>query len=343
VTRVLVTGAAGFIGGALVRRLLDDGIGGRPVQALVASDLALPDPLRDDPRVVAVEGSIADAAVLARATAEPLQVVFHLASVPGGAAERDPDLGRRVNLDATAQLLVRLRTLGGCPRLVFASTVAVYGDPLPAQVDEDTPAAPAMSYGAQKLAAEVLIADADRRGWVQACSLRLPGIVARPGDGAGLMSAFMSQLFWGLRERRAVCLPVRRDGTAWWASVGACVDNLLHAAVIDPGSLGPQRVVQMPALWLAMHEVVDAAAEAAGVDADALVRYEPQETVQRLFASLPPLRTPRAEALGFRHDGSARRLAARATSAQCAGVNTFAAASSPMRRPIAAAVSTEKR
>jgi nucleoside-diphosphate-sugar epimerase len=315
VTRVLVTGAAGFIGGALVGRLLQEGLGGRPVQALVASDLALPGALRDDPRVVAVEGSIADAEVLARATAELLHCVFHLASVPGGAAERDPDLGRRVNLDATAQLLARLRDLGGCPRLVFASTVAVYGDPLPAWVDEDTPAVPALSYGAHKRAAEVLVADADRRGWVRACSLRLPGIVARPGDGAGLVSAFMSQLFWGLQKRRPVCLPVRRDGTAWWASIGACVDNLLHAAQVDLGPLGPQRVVQMPALHLAMHEVVDAAAAAAAGDADALVRYEPQEAVQRLFASFPPLRTPRAEALGFRHDGSAQRLAQRATAA----------------------------
>lgn len=312
-TRVLVTGAAGFIGLRLVRRLLARGLAGRPIDELVVSDLTLQG-LPEDSRIVAVEGSIADASALAKATARPLQAVFHLASVPGGAAERDPDLGRRVNLDATLQLLDLLRRQGDAPRFVFASTVAVYGDPLPALVDEDTPAMPSLSYGAHKLACEVLIADAARRVWVQACSLRLPGVVARPGDGAGLISAFMSQLFWRLSARQSITLPVSLDGAAWWISADACVENLLHAALLDTGQLGPRRVAQMPALRLTMQEVVNAISALNGADLSTLVRCEPQQQIQRLFASYPPLSTPRAEAWGFRHDGNAMALARRATS-----------------------------
>ena len=313
-TRVLVTGAGGFVGRVLVQRLLNDGLGGRPVDQVVAADLTLQG-LPNDPRLRAVAGSIAETGLLERALIEPVDAVFHLASVPGGAAEKNPDLGRRVNLDATLNLLDMLRAQGSAPRLVFASTVAVYGEAFPALVDENTPCAPAMSYGAQKLASEILIADAGRRGWVQACSLRLPGVVARPGDGAGLISAFMSQLFWKLRAGEPIVLPVSADGTAWWISVSACVDNLLHAACMDTSALGARRVVQMPALRLAMTEVVEALARAHGADRHALVRYEPQAMVQRLFASYPPLHTPRAEALGFKHDGGVDVLVLRATEA----------------------------
>lgn len=311
---VLVTGAGGFVGRVLVRRLLAEGVCGRPVGRLVVVDLSMQG-LPDDARLQRIEGSLADTGLLARALAVPVQVVFHLASVPGGAAEQDPDLGRRVNLDATLQLLGHLRAQGGAPVFVFASTVAVYGDPLPAVVDEDTPALPAMSYGAHKLAAEVLIADAARRGDVRACSLRLPGVVARPGDGAGLVSAFMSQLFWRLRAGDPIVLPVSAEGTAWWISVSACVDNLLHAAQLDTARLGPRRVVQMPALHLSMAEVVEALVRAHGDDRRSLVSHALQARVQRLFASYPPLHTPRALALGFVHDGSADGLVRRATEA----------------------------
>jgi D-erythronate 2-dehydrogenase len=314
--RVLVTGAGGFIGRVLVARLLADGIEGRRVDRLVAVDVAV-DGLTDDARVRAVCGSIAEAGVLEQALAEPVEAVFHLASVPGGAAEKAPDQARRVNLDATVRLLELLRaqaeSMQFVARLVFASTVAVYGEALPDAVDEDTRCAPAMSYGAHKLAAEILIADAARRGWVEACSLRLPGVVARPGDGAGLVSAFMSQLFWKLGKGEPIVLPVSADGTAWWISVGACVDNLVHAAGIDTAALGPARVAQMPALHLSMRDVVDALVRAHGEDRRALVGYAPQDRVQRLFGSYPPLHTPRAEVLGFRHDGDADALVRRAT------------------------------
>lgn len=312
--RVLVTGANGFIGRTLVARLLAGGCGGRPVSALVASDLST-DGLPSDPRLQPVAGSIADDAVLAGALALPVDRVFHLASVPGGAAERDPVGARRVNLDATASLLDRVAAQGHATRLVFASTVAVYGDPLPARVDEDTPAQPAMSYGAHKLAAEALVADAARRGPLEACSLRLPGVVARPGDGAGLVSAFMSRLFWALRDGQPITLPVSADGLAWWISVGACVDNLLHAADVDLAALGPRRVVQMPAQHLSMQAVADALLRRHGEDRRALLRFDPQPAVQRLFASFPPLHTPRALALGFRHDGDVDALVRRASDA----------------------------
>lgn len=309
--RVLITGANGFIGQALLKRLLATGLNGVEVVRIVASDLAMP--AVDDARVRGIEGSIAAPGVLEQALAEPADTVFHLASVPGGAAEKDPELGRRVNLDATLRLLELLRQQRNSPRLVFASTVAVYGDPLPARVDDATPAWPALSYGAHKLAAEIMIADAARRGWVQACSLRLPGIVARPEDGAGLVSGFMSRLLWQLRSGEPVVLPVSAAATAWWLSIHACLDCLVHASTIDTARLGPGRVLQAPALHLSMQDVVDALARAYGPRRHALVSHAVDPAVQRLFGAYPPLQTPLADQLGFRHDGSADVMVARAT------------------------------
>lgn len=310
--RVIVTGAAGFVGRALVSRLLRDGLGGQPVAQLIAMDLKFDEPPADT-RVLRVEGSVADATVRQRALVAPVDAVFHLASVPGGAAERDYEQGRRINLDATIGLLEDLRGSPiPPPRFVFASTVAVYGEHLSVQVDESTLPAPALSYGAHKLASEILVTDASRLGWVQGCSLRLPGVVARPGDGAGMMSAFMSQLFWKLAAGEALTVPVGPHGKAWWISVGACVDNLLHAACVEPGCMNARRSYQMPALWLSVFEVVEALAERFGPATKDLVRYVPDERIERLFAAYPRLVTSEAEALGFVHDASASQLVASA-------------------------------
>lgn len=309
-SHVVVTGAQGFVGAALVKRLLQDGLNGSSVTRLSLLDLGFAEP-HADARVVQVAGSVADAAVRAQAYATPVDAVFHLASIPGGAAEKNYGLGRAINLDATLGLLEDLRAQAKPPRFVFASTIAVYGERLPAKVDEATLPAPALSYGAHKLMGEYLVADASRLGWVQGCSLRLPGVVARPGDGAGMMSAFMSQLFWKLSAGQPLTVPVSPEGVAWWISVGACVDNLLHAASVDPVRLNARRSYQMPVLRLTVAEVVEALALRFGADRRALVTYAPDPFIERLFAAYPPLATPEAEALGLAHDGTVEQLISR--------------------------------
>ncbi|MFT4190622.1 MAG: NAD-dependent epimerase/dehydratase family protein [Comamonas sp.] len=310
-THIVVTGSQGFVGRTLVRRLLEQGLAGQPVERLTLLDVGFDAP-HPDARVRQLAGSIADPALRAQAYQDAVDAVFHLASIPGGAAERDYDKGRAVNLDATLGLLEDLRGQARPPRFVFASSIAVYGEQLPAVVDEQTLPAPALSYGAHKLLGEVLVADATRLGWVQGCSLRLPGVVARPGDGAGLLSAFMSQLFWRLRDGQPLTLPVSPQATAWWISVAACVDNLLHAAQIDPARLDARRSYGMPVLHLAVQDVVAALAERFGAERSALVDYRPDPFIERLFGSYPPLRTPAAEALGFASDGDVHRLVERA-------------------------------
>ncbi|KKB61858.1 epimerase [Robbsia andropogonis] len=313
-THVVVTGAEGFVGRALVGRLLSEGLGARKLSRLTLMDIHFDEP-HPDRRVVQVSGSIADAAVRAQAFSNPVDAVFHLASIPGGAAEKDYALGRSINLDATLGMLEDLASQVDTPRFVFASTIAVYGEQLPDTVDEDTLPAPALSYGAQKLMGEFAVADASRRGWVHGCSLRLPGVVARPGDGAGMMSAFMSLLFWKLAAGQPITVPVSREGTAWWISVARCVDNLLHAATVDPHRFNARRTYQMPVLRLSVGDVVDGLAERFGVDRKTLVTYAPDPFIERLFASYPPMLAPQAERLGLRHDGSVEQLITRATSA----------------------------
>ncbi|MDO9603155.1 NAD-dependent epimerase/dehydratase family protein [Hydrogenophaga sp.] len=310
-SHVVVTGAEGFVGQVLVRRLLNDGLNGRPVRRLSLMDVRFAAPPADE-RVRQIEGSIADPAVRARAYDGAVDAVFHLASVPGGAAEKNYELGREINLDATLGLLEDLRAQAQPPRFVFASTIAVYGEHLPAEVDEHTLPNPGLSYGAHKLAGEYLVADATRKGWVQGCSLRLPGVVARPGEGVGMMSAFMSLLFWKLAAGEPLTVPVSREGVAWWISVGACVDNLLHAATVDPARLDPRRSYQMPVLRLTVGELVTALARRFGADREALVTYQPDPFIEKLFAAYPPLATPQALALGLVNDGDIQTLITRA-------------------------------
>jgi len=300
---ILITGAGGFVGGRLTRRLL-------ATPALASSRFIFADrslTAIEDDRVTLIEGDISDASVRRAMTEGGVDLVFHLAGVLGGAAEADPALARRINLDASMSLLEELRSSGARPRIVYASSIAVFGPPLPALIDDDTPAQPLMIYGAQKLMMEIALAQFSARGWLDGVSLRLPGIVPRPGADARLRSSFLSQLFEGVKAGRPVTLPVSPDGTTWLLSLQVCVDALVHAALAPDRAFESARTITLPAQNVRIGDLVGAL-QAACPSLHAFVSYAPDVETEAQFARQPPLRTPKAERLGFRHDGDLASL-----------------------------------
>ena len=301
-SHIVITGANGFVGRGLVKRLL----------AQSDHTLTLIDQHFDsepaNPRVQRIAGSFGDATVLDAALKTPVDIVFHLASVPGALAERDPALGYQVNLQATLALAHRLATRPRPARLVFASSIAVYGSLGPGDVYEDQPPRPIISYGAHKLMAEIELADLSRRGLLDAVSLRLPGIVARPPSESGHGSAFMSLVMHKIAAAQPYTCPVGPKATAWWMSLPCCVANLHHAATMSTADAPASRVWQLPVLHLSMREVLDALAWRYGPQRRELITFEPDERIEALFGRLPPLHSPAALAAGFRHDQDADRL-----------------------------------
>jgi nucleoside-diphosphate-sugar epimerase len=216
-----------------------------------------------------------------------------------------------VNLHSTLGLLEALRIGGGKPKLVFASSIGVYGVPLPSVIDEQTIPLPTLSYGAQKLIGEYLVTDYGRRGFVDGRSLRIPGIVARP-PSKGMLSLFLSDLIRELSAGRQVVCPVAPEAMSWFMSRPCVVDNLIHAMQLTPLQLARQRTWSLPVLHLSISSVVAAIARLHGEQVLSRVRYQPDRELQAQFANYPPLLCPTSEAAGFRHDGTVDNLVTRA-------------------------------
>jgi len=309
--RIVVVGGQGFIGQALVARLLGGAsIDGRRPQLITVLDQQIAQ-RSADARMRYVEGDISEHAALERSVEGGVDCVFHLASVPGGAAERDFEPGMKVNLHSTLGLLEVLRLAGGVPKLVFASSIGVYGVPMPDVIDEQTIPLPTLSYGAQKLIGEYLVSDYGRRGFVDGRSVRIPGIVARP-PSKGMLSLFLSDLIRELSAGHSFVCPVARDGMSWFMSRPCIVDNLIHAAQLDAAQVATQRSWLLPVLHLSIEDVVEAIARRHGREVLTRVSYQPDRALQAQFASYPPLLCPTSEAAGFRHDGSVDELVIRA-------------------------------
>lgn len=306
--RVLITGANGFVGREMVRCLLARGsLRGRGISSLLVLDTDF-NGLADDPRVRRHCGSITDVALMRRVLADGIDVVFHLVSIPGGAAEEQYELGYQVNLLASLELLNQLRNKAQPPVLVYASSVAVYGGHLPVKMNEQAELRPELSYGTHKAMVESAVVDLGRRGEVDGRVLRLPGIVARPREPNGLRSAFMSDLLRAFAEGQSYRCPVSAEATAWWMSARCCVNNLIHAAELNSNELESQRVWQLPVLHLSMAQVVDALAASYGQERRRLISYVADSQLEALFGRMPPLKTPQARAAGFSHDGNAAAL-----------------------------------
>jgi nucleoside-diphosphate-sugar epimerase len=314
---LVITGANGFIGRALTHRLLGEDVGAPgglgAAGRVTLLDLGFEGP--EAPRVSRIAGSIADPAVVARAFEAPVDVLFHLASIPGGMAEQNYELARQVNLDATTTLMeaARAQTLATSKpvTVVFASSIAVLGAPLPAVVDDATPLRPRLTYGAQKLVGEILLEDFSRRGWLDSRSIRLPGIVARPPQRTGQLSAFLSDIIQELAAGRSFACPVAAAATTWLMSVHRVVDNFLHAARMPSAGLA-RRVWTLPALRTSMEQLVAAIAGIYGREVLGRVTYGSNPALEANFGRYPPLETPAAEEAGFAHDGDLATLVRRA-------------------------------
>jgi D-erythronate 2-dehydrogenase len=186
------------------------------------------------------------------------------------------------------------------------------GSPLPALVDDATPLRPKLTYGAQKLIGEVLLEDFSRRGWVDSRSLRLPGIVARPPQRTGQLSAFLSDIIRELAAGRPFDCPIPAGSTTWLMSIHRVVDNLLHAAALPAAACRETRVWTLPALHTSMERLVAAIADVHGSDVLKRVTYGVNPALEANFGRYPPLETPSAESAGFAHDGNLAELVRRA-------------------------------
>ncbi|MEN9315658.1 MAG: hypothetical protein RIS35_2051 [Pseudomonadota bacterium] len=303
---ILITGGAGFLGRQLTRALLArgsillDGVE-RPFDRIVCFD-TVEGPV-SDPRVRNVAGSISDAASVDALVGPETGVVVHLAAVVSGTAEADFDLGMRVNVDGTRHLLEACRAIGTCPRVLFSSSIAVFGGDLPPVVTDATTPTPQGSYGMQKLICELMVQDWTRKGFIDGRSVRVPTVVVRPGAPNGAASGFASGIIREPLAGREAILPVDPSTEMWLASPRAVVGMLLHALALPAQAWGWNRSLNLPGLVASMRDELEALRRVGGDAAVALVRERPDPAVRALVRTWAGrFETPRARAMGFEAD-----------------------------------------
>ncbi|MCH8183047.1 MAG: NAD-dependent epimerase/dehydratase family protein [Proteobacteria bacterium] len=299
--KIVITGGAGFLGRKLAARLTKQGFlwdrtGKKTgITGLVLADVAAVDPPIEG--ATAVVGDIADPHFMAGLIGEDVDTVFHLAAVVSGQAEAEFDVGMRVNLDATRALIERLRSLGTRPRLIFSSTLAVYGN-TGGGISPSTPVTPLSSYGTQKAMNELLIGDMTRKGFIDGRSLRLPTVVIRPGKPNLAASSFASSI---LREplsgERTAC-PVAKDLRVLIISPRRVIDAFVHTCELPAETFAGRGPVNLPGLSLTVGDMVEGL-ERAGGDSS-LIEWTPDANIQRIVDTWPGTSDTRdAEDLGY--------------------------------------------
>ena len=306
---VLITGAVGMIGRKLRARLVADGaLNGQAIEKLTLIDVVAPQsPEKFSGKIDAAAADIADPAAVRAAVAGRPDVIFHLAGVVSGEAELDFEKGMRVNLDGSRTLFEAVRAVGGGyrPRLVFTSSIAVFGAPFPPAISDEFHLTPLTSYGTQKAATELLLADYTRRGFLDGIGIRLPSIVVRPGRPNKAASGFFSSIIREPLNGEEAVLPVADSVLHWHASPRAAVGFLVHAAGLDAGKLGPRVNLTMPGVCCTVAEQITALRRVAGDKVASRIRREPDALVARIVAGWPSRFDPvRALALGFRAEAS---------------------------------------
>lgn len=312
--RILVTGASGSLGRFLVQRIVDEnGIGGEsaPFQSLTLMARHTESLPRGD-KIRVVAGDIRDPAAREKAVEGGMDVVFHFAASLAADAERDFDAGRDINIDASFALIELLRKQAKPPRVVYPSSIGIFGDALDRPVDDDTLPRPNISYGAAKFINEIYISDLTRRGDLDGVSLRLSACLPRNRMPDLTPSPdFASSVFHALAAGEAFKMPVSPAATMWFSSTPQFLDSALLAARIPGDAYGSRRAFMLPALRLSIAELVEALVAEIGPQARDMVSWHPQPGVEETFAQFPALTTAFADSLGFVHDGTRQRLVQR--------------------------------
>jgi nucleoside-diphosphate-sugar epimerase len=295
--KIVITGGGGFIGSRLAEALKAR----HPEARIVLLDIAFPPGL--EKRFECVAGDLASHEVVERALGKDTDTVFHLAAVVSGGAEADFDLGYRVNLDGLRIVLEACRRQKKPPRVVFASSVAAFGGPLPEVLDDSITPAPQTSYGTQKVIGEYLVADFTRKGIIDGRSLRLPTIVVRPGKPNLAASSFASSIIREPLHGVAVDCPVDESTGVWLLSPARVVEAFVHAYDLPSSEWPTTRVVNLPGITVSVREMIAAMARVAGAETAKRVRFVPDARIQAIVRTWPVrFRTERADAMGFKPD-----------------------------------------
>ena len=306
---ILVTGAAGMIGRKLTERLVKDGaLNGSKIDKLTLIDVVPPTaPSQFAGEVSLTAGDLAGPGVAEKEIGGRPDVIFHLAGVVSGEAETDFEKGYHVNLDGTRALLEAIRAVGGGnkPKVIFTSSIAVFGAPFPDAIPDEFHLTPLTSYGTQKAMCELLLADYTRRGFLEGVGIRLPSIVVRPGKPNKAASGFFSGIIREPLAGQAALLPVADTVLHWHASPRSAVGFLIHAAGLTRAQLGDRIALTMPGVCCTVGEQIEALTRVAGATVAARIRRAPDPLVERIVAGWPSRFDPkRSLALGFKAEAS---------------------------------------
>jgi nucleoside-diphosphate-sugar epimerase len=301
---ILVLGAAGMVGRKLTERLLrDERLGDREITRMTLHDVvAATKPADAAIPISIITSDFADPGTAATLVTHRPDVIFHLAAIVSGEAELDFDKGYRINLDGTRMLFDAIRLAGGGykPRVVFTSSIAVFGAPFPDAIGDEFFHTPLLSYGTQKAIDELLLADYSRRGFMDGIGIRLPTICIRPGLPNKAASGFFSNILREPLAGKEVVLPVSEDVRHWHATPRSAVGFLLHAATMDSAAVGPRRNLTMPGLSATVGEQIAALKRVAGDKVAARIKREPDPFIMGIVGGWPRNFEPkRAIELGF--------------------------------------------
>ena len=308
-TKILILGGGGMVGQKLANHLLASGLPGHKTLDITLFDMAFP--LKQDGRLSCITGSLTDAQNITMLAQLRPDLVFHLASIVSGEAESNFDAGWQVNMFTMWHYLEALRKLhietGGTyvPKIIFTSSIAVFGGPFPEQIEDTFLSAPQTSYGAQKASCELLLSDFSRKGFVDGISLRLPTICVRPGKANLAASSFFSGIIREPLNGQKAILPVDESVRHWHASPRAAAGFLRHAATLDSRLLENRRALNLPGVSCTVAEQIEALRRAAGQSVVNLIEHRPDDTIINIVSSWPRNFTAqRARALGFQAEAS---------------------------------------